>query len=446
MPIVRQMSELYLRGSLVNVTMKNLTEKQRRIVDEVVALVSKHPDMQAHKRQFIKALQHTIAADYADDPLAAEEEFHIAIWRAVVDLLYHRKYTFKCTACDTTTLKTQRGKTNPLDRIYDFCPSCRVVLVMTAGDTSLPEGEFVNVDEFQDSFKFFLPRQESPTCKSPIIAIPGEKKYPNHQAVLDCPTQLKKFFGEYMWNYYRQHIKENKRTEHRKEPQRFIGRADEVAIEEIVSACLRHSVKFEYSRKINPYDGAYRISVQGMITPAEFTAELGQIIFRAKANDVEVICTRSEIAVVVNDLSPICETQLFKPEFVHYVANRRCAASEDEPEYYIDSIGHRTVKGTNKKVPDPAVLVEMADTIDAIKRAVPDGDHTAIFEIFSEQGPAFEAFSNEYEVTNAPIKNVDVARFLGISVRTVGDCKKVIKHYMLAHDLVPSSRPERETA
>lgn len=80
----QQMPQLYLRGSLCNVTMANLTSKQKEEIDTIVNEIINFEDIQRCRYSFKRALSATIGGDYHDDPESAEQEFRIAVWRAVV--------------------------------------------------------------------------------------------------------------------------------------------------------------------------------------------------------------------------------------------------------------------------------------------------------------------------------------------------------------------------
>ena len=91
MGIVRQLPELYLRGSLANITMANLTEDQKAQAQEIALDIAYSPEMASHRIGMIKELRNTIAADYKDDEKNGESEYIIAIYRGVVDVLHHHK-------------------------------------------------------------------------------------------------------------------------------------------------------------------------------------------------------------------------------------------------------------------------------------------------------------------------------------------------------------------
>lgn len=87
MTIGMQMPKLFLRGSFVNVTIKNLTEDQRKEVSECVDKIKDDPLLKPTRYQFKSALRNTIKGDYYDDA-AADQEYFVAIWKAVVAAKY----------------------------------------------------------------------------------------------------------------------------------------------------------------------------------------------------------------------------------------------------------------------------------------------------------------------------------------------------------------------
>lgn len=81
----QQMPQLFLRGSLCNVTMRNLTQDEVKEIGAIVEMVQNDPLMQPCRAQFKSALANTISGDYrSDKDLTAEQEFLVAIWRAAV--------------------------------------------------------------------------------------------------------------------------------------------------------------------------------------------------------------------------------------------------------------------------------------------------------------------------------------------------------------------------
>ena len=82
-----QMPGMYLRGSLCNVTMRNLTYEQQLEVDDIVKDLKDDPSLQAARVEFRNALRFTIKGDYLDQE-AADQEYQISLWRAVVATKY----------------------------------------------------------------------------------------------------------------------------------------------------------------------------------------------------------------------------------------------------------------------------------------------------------------------------------------------------------------------
>lgn len=104
-----QLPMLYLRGSLLKDTAKNLTPEQLDKVEEIMNTIWNDPDLQGHKYAFCEALKSTIKGEYLDRE-KAEQEARIAIWKACVSVLYHDK---KITDADREKIvgnPIQRGK------------------------------------------------------------------------------------------------------------------------------------------------------------------------------------------------------------------------------------------------------------------------------------------------------------------------------------------------
>lgn len=334
MPIVRQMPELLLRGSLANVTMANLTESERERVSDIMTKVSDNSEIKRHKNKFVTELGNTISADYRDDRSIAEEEFNIAIWRATVSLLYHRKYTFKCTACDASSYDTRKGRQIMMDRQYPVCPNCNQVLITDPGDTEFSKGQYVDNQAFQDSYKDFTERQRSPKCTTPITPIAGKKAYDSPDAVLADNRQLVKFFTEFVWNYFRQILKENGRVEHKKTPQTISDRADRVIVQEIISVCDSYKLNYNYCSKTQPELGKHHIRIGTNRTPPELTSEFIVILEKARANGITVEFDEDVIKVLVNTAAPYITATVIRPEHVIMAENGNHSGSNDESDQF----------------------------------------------------------------------------------------------------------------
>jgi hypothetical protein len=437
MSIVRQMPELLLRGSLANVTMANLTVEEQAHVSEVMEKVVNHPEMARHKFRFITELGGTIGADYNDDRQAAEMEFNIAIWRAVVSLFYHRKYTFECLSCGSLTYTTKVGRVKALDRQYPVCPNCRNVRVTHQGETDFEKDSYVQGADFQKSYEDFTPVQDAPRCESPIRPISGEKIYNNPEAVINDDRQLVKFFGEFVWNYFRQILKENSRAEHRKTPQLIHGPGDYIIVQEIISLCSRMKLEFSYCSRTQPENGGYHIMITGLQTPPEFSAEFA--VLRQKGINSGIIVDFTDNAIVVNQTTnaPTLEAFVVRPEHV-LVVEGYSSESKKDPDgrsFTVSQVSYRTIGTERMHQEDQTENVDNSDVVNAVRNSLPDGDCKQVFDIFGGRGDAYIEFSEEYGDGKACINHI--ARHLKITTRAVNQHKEVIKVNMLAAGLTP---------
>lgn len=433
MAIVRQMAELYLRGSLANLTMANLTEEEKEHCQQITEYVANHPEMARHRSQVIRELGDTIGADYKDNQAAAAD-YQIAVWRGVVHLFYHRYFTFRCRACGQSHYLTQRRKPKAIDRVQVPCPNCRKVEVVTSGDTDLAVGQHITHEEFQDSYKHLVDGQEAPTCKSTIDYIPGEKRYDDPNKIIEDDRQLAKFFGEFVWNYFRQQLRENSRKEHRKAPQKIVGRVDEVITQEIVSLCNKLKIHHSYCPRTQPEKGYWTIGVIGLQTPPEFTIELAELRDKARRYGVRILLTDITIKVKEEPAAPTIESYVVKPEHVLMVDN---GTSDDENECFtVDQISFRTVKAAKMELENHVATVESSDVMRAVRDALPDGDCRKVFDIMSQQGEIYDEFSKEYGDKKPRVTHI--ARFLGTTSRTVNTYCENIRVVCLANHLVPS--------
>jgi hypothetical protein len=83
-----QIARLYLRGSLVNYTGKNLNGDQQHNIDDLFARVDGDPQILPSKSKFIQKLSLTIGGEY-ERAGAAELEWWTATWRALLSATYH---------------------------------------------------------------------------------------------------------------------------------------------------------------------------------------------------------------------------------------------------------------------------------------------------------------------------------------------------------------------
>lgn len=187
----RQVPKLFLRGSLVNVTMKDINPQERQLVELTFHNLINDPELEESRIKFVKRFNRTIRADYKDDILNSEQDYNIALWRALVDLLASRKINgFTCRNCGATSYTNRCGDTINFNQCYQISPCCNKIMVGP---------DFLNPDDCD--------LQTIENSKSPIMANRGERKYSDE--ILNNRKELIKFVSRHISNYQQQCIKEN---------------------------------------------------------------------------------------------------------------------------------------------------------------------------------------------------------------------------------------------
>lgn len=433
MPRLRQMPELFLRGALANETMKNLTPLQKSEVERITRYVQGHVRLAPNRSEVTKQLGRTIGGDYREDRTTADQEFQIAIWRGVVHLLYHCSYSFRCINCNQTTYLTQRNKPSAMDRRYPVCPSCRSVQIVDAGSTDLAIGSNMGFDAYQNYILELPPGTIAPQCGSPIVPVPGEKKVQDAQVILDDPGQLHKFFSEFIWNYFRQILNENEITYHQKEPVRETGPADRMAVLEIVSLLGRLKTPHQYCTQSQPEAGQYHIYCHTASTPPEFTAEYIDIITRYAEYGVAVRHTDQEFVIPAIPTAPLVDALVVRPAPVLMSTTQSSigGSGEESTSYAIEHLEYKNSGELSMQT------MENNEILDVIRQSLPDGECQDTFDIYSERGPLWEKFSNEYG--DAPPRAGHIAQFLGTTARAVAGHKSKIMIHCFSHGFVPGS-------
>jgi len=438
---VRQLPRLYARGSLANVTMTGLTDDQQAHIKKIVDRVANHPELVKPKHKVMKQYQITIGGDYLDDRATAEQEYLIAVWRGVVSLFYHRDYVFKCRCCGSSTYNTRLGRSKPIDRASPECPNCGAVEITEAAGTNLLEyGQFAAMAYIQEVTRDIPDGVPQPTYKSPIDPIAGDLRYADPQKVIDDPTQLKRFFSEYVYNYYRQQIAENKRAEH-KFPLDIVGRADEIIVEEILNLCTKLGIKHNYCAKTQPENGKYTIKLMGLLTPPEFTAELSHILEKAAENKITIVINQTSLAIVTSESAPIIKASVIKP--VHATTLDNVTDSDGNvSDHAVTQASYKTVRGYRMDSEDHVQSVSNTEALTHVRDVLPDGDCQAIFDLYMQDGPTFEEFTKMYGGPNGyPGKPrlSHIANFLQITSRKIKSYQEMIRLACLANSLLPAN-------
>lgn len=422
---VRQISELYLRGSLANITMANLTFEQRKHIEALFDFVANHPEMMKHKHKAIQKYGSTIAGDYKDDRAAAEAEYNIAIYKGLVDLFYHRKYEFHCGACESNTYLTKRNKPKSIDRIQKPCPNCNKVLVTNAGNTDLQEGKYVTIAEFLDSYKDL--QSGFPECISSITYKALEPRYSNADEIIKDPKQLKKFFGEFVWNYFRQHISENQKKKSKKSNTKIHEKADIVFSLKLLNICDNYKIKYTTNYDINHF-ADIDISFKTNLVQPECTIELAETVYRAKQSGINVVLTDDKIIIQRNYEADYASEVVAVSENVQL-------QEPDENQDNFNNYSKVSRGGIFMDVENHVETIEMIDVISNIRDSLPEGTCQQVFDIKNQSGEIYKQFSETYGDSDPKAKQI--ADFLNISPRLVTTHINNIKIMCLAKGLNP---------
>lgn len=437
MPTLRQLPQLHMRGSIANITMKGLTEDQKAEVEKVFNFIIGQSELTGHIASMAMAQANTIGGDYQSDKEVAKHEAHIAVWKGVVELLFHRSYSFKCANCGATEYRTCQGKVKAFERVYPRCYACGSVRITESGDTDFAPGAYIKLDELQVFLKEF--KGAHPKHESPIYYIPGKKKWDKDpQQLLGNPDELRKFFSQFIWGYFAQQINENKRKEVGTGVQKYVGMADDVIREEILSEMRQAKIKHTYSPEINPENGWYRISYYCLQTSPEFTAAMLHIVDKARDMGVTVELPHNEIRVQYVGATDLYETVIVKPEHVKVNENGVSMDGDEDTSFTINQVSYHTIGGQRVETDDPIQSVEYSDALDVVRKSLTEGNCKKVFDIYSNRGQVYSDFVGIYGTGDPKISHI--AQFLKVKPKAVKACREEIRLKMMAHNLDPSKR------
>lgn len=440
---VRQLSEVFLRGALANVTMKNLTREERTRIEELMVTIGEHEVLAGHKQEFIYKLGSTIAADYHDSTNAAQEEFQIAVWRGIVHLLYHTDYQFECSLCHSTSFLSQSNRLTPFNRRFDFCPVCNCCLISEPCDSLFKTNDPLTQEEYmQVAERLQMEHKRPPLIKSCITAIQGAPKVEDPERILNDPEQLKKFFGSFIWNYFRQILLENPITKHQKRVIGLFGPADKIAADainllliDIKAFHIYHGCPDRNQRY--PMKGScYAINCDPLlVSPSDFYPRFWEIKERLSALGGDVAVSSNYI--VVRDMqgqAPFSEFSASVNSEVQIVNNVVGHRSDDG-----DSIDVISQLEDQHMLEDSTNAVEMRETITHVQHCLPDGDCQAVFQLLSGSGPIYQDFVLQYPDTprvnqGIPHKN-RMAKYLGCTAKDIKQHQQTIGLQLIAHGL-----------
>ncbi len=443
---LRQLPQLYLRGSIANETIKHLPPKERQHVHDLTISLASSPLLAGHRQEFLTKLGQTIGGDYRDDITTAEAEFKIAIWRGLVYLLYHTNYTYRCEACGQGSYLTQRGKPKEFDRRFPICPSCSYVRITDPGGSKLRKNQFVHHDKLQAT----IMAGWSPRAISCIVPMQGERKVVDPQVVLSDPDQVAKFFGEFIWNYFRQHLRENEIRYHSKKPTMVAGSADKMAVEEIMSVLIHAKFPYLYQPGANPHNGYYCIQANLDIADASVIRSILALTTKYKQYRVKITIGGGEIMVKESLSAKTIEAVVVKPQVVSMQTKSFSIGengTEDTQSVY--DLNYDQIAGVHTMPQDGIAEIDSSDLLGAIRTALPDGAKH-VLDIITQTGETWERFVitsgaprgpragdlGQAKPADVDPREASIAKFLNVSPRQIKMWKADIRVQCLAHDFV----------
>lgn len=430
---IRQLPGIYLRGSVANITMSNITAAEQAKIGKIVDYVANHQSMISHREKMLRKLGQTISGDYTDKT-AATQEYLIAIWRGVVSLFYHKNYTFICTACNSKTY-TKRNKVKPIDRILTVCPNCQCTIVENPANTELKAKQIINIAEYKKVLENVKSTDQSPTIVSPIAAVPGAQKYDHPEAIIEDEKQLQKFFGEYVWNYFRQQINENKRKL-QKFQRKITATADIAILQDILNLCLKMYIEHQFCIKTEPKDGYYHIGISILQTSPEFTVELNNIITKAQEYNIEVRLDHTQILIKSDPFATTIETVVTKPEYITVFDPSN--SDEEGDQIAINNLSYKSVGGLHMDQEDHIIAHDNKEAYQLVRQELPDGQCREVFDILSQHGEAYRRFKDFAASRNNNNISLNlIAQYLNTTTRVINQHKQTIKHICLIHSFVP---------
>lgn len=419
MSIVRQLPKIYVRGSLANLTMKNISQDDKAKVDNLVSYLYSHEKLQSSKSSFIRALRNTIGADYRDDIEAAQAEFQIPIWNAVVQLLCHKNYNFECSHCKSSTFTGKDGKPKPFDRItYVPCPNCKHAKIEKDSGFII-----IHIDDLPNHM---IPGQPIPQCYPIIEHTANGPKHAQAEAILNDEQQLIKFVSSYIQNYEKQILRENKPAKTIKQVFTNIDSFDFFK-PRLLSLFTKHSTKisiFHHEAK------DMVVVIDGLTTPIGLTEELSNFLKEVTQYGILMRITNDKI--YFNGSNSVgYSIKERKTAFVS-VNDDSTSSTRQDGKSSLDNIPG----GHGMRYDDHTEDLAIKEGCFKVRSSLNDSDRD-VFDILACSGPVYDAYAQTYG-EGRPCSG-HIARFLNRNRKSIKDSINTIRVVSMVNDLVPGA-------
>jgi len=423
---VYQVAELLIRGTVASQTMtKRLAELPKEELASFNTFYEKVLDseeLKSAQSRLIRELRNTIGCEYAESSAAAKQEFRIVVWRALVNVMYHHEYSFRCKHCKATSYTAKSGRTTPINREMSVCPACACVEISTATGLIYCPSHMAS----------HLPQS------SPIEAIMGEPKLTKEEVfeLTTNPKALAKWVREFTTGYTRQVLRENKIKYECK-------RITETNFADV--ACKRELIGL-----LDAYNIRYSTVASSAIIHTEKSLELSPVKFtadfcalRSKYEQYEVVIDNMGVVpttvlhIIAPAITPMVTTVVtsYAPILILNQPMNGSIDDDDNTDTYTIERRKYSLDGKCRVSSDnPTMRTENTEMLEVIRDNLGDGIPRWVFDSVT-QGlyvPVSErAAWDEFAIAHADelndimrnggteINNKKVAALLGISTRTV---------------------------
>lgn len=439
-----QLSNLYIRGAIATQTMAGLTESEVDRINLIVTDVENDQEIAADRYQFIKQLGATIKGDYKSDPNTALQEFRIAIWRATVHLLHHRDYSYICSLCGSVDYNTSAGTIKAFDRQYKTCPKCEMSIIDTMTGSVVESIKvyilkqdnghaIVNDNDNIIMFRNLTKDELEGKVRSPINTVYGPRKVEDPEQILNDRTQRSKWYVTWIWNYFRQILKENIIRTHNKHQIEICGAADRIAFQILVNELKRIHHKFSYDEGI-PLGLTDDMTIMSELrhTPIAFSNMLFGLVNEFKGHNVDICVSKNSITVKktgpIASISTIIESE--DPVIMLSFEGPTNNDNGGDDSNWGDAVEFRSTGHIYDGKIDDLISDE---AMNKVRLDLQDRNAQMTFDILSQTGDTWQQFSNRWGAQ--PARKAHIAEFLAVSPKQIDAYKAQIAAQCLSHGL-----------
>ncbi len=426
----RQLPYLYLRGSLCSITMKEMTPEEKQKLELVYHNLLQEPELEKTKIKFRREFNRTIRCDYIDED-TVEQDYNIALWRALADLLIHRKITgFTCEACGANSYINSNGQEIKFNQCYHISPCCNRI--------KTPDG-MKNPDECTTA--------EFESSKSPIKPHRGDRKYSDD--LLNDRFGLIRFISKHIYNYQQMVIKENQRATYFATKDVNVN-ATANAVSELLRVINRHGQKTSVfymkdgsyismdteSVQDSCYD-SYKIAFDTMSCNTDLIVQV-MLILQNHVSYGIIHTLQDDCLILTGNPNATISTAKTVREKVKFSSGKRTAGS-DESSDGLDNYTHGGTRMTGfgdnheNHVEMKEIIQKIANSLNNLSRVIWILQVQSSGFMIDGEPDRYNEYTNKYPGTK--LNNTDLADYLGVSTRIVKRCKEEIETQCFFHGL-----------